>query len=146
MDVSHSNPVGEGRGSPRDAASRPTPPRPAAETTGPNVTVQVPKSGGPLPTSRTDKTHDRKKSEDERPESKERRVASDAVLAAIRMRADVNLATDVRIEVDLKAEAPRFLVVARESGEVLRVISEEDTKRILDEIPEAQGLMLDDRG
>lgn len=149
MDVGQNHPVGDGRGSPRDPAPKPTAPRPTAETTGLNTTVQVPKNGGPSPSTRNERQKERRKSPDDESDPKDhkdRKVAADAVLAAIRMRADVNLATDVRIEVDLQDTEPKFLVVSRETGEVLRIISKEDTKKILHEVPEASGLLLDDRG
>lgn len=146
MDVARTNPVGEGRGSPREPAPNPTLPRPAADILGPNAAVQAPQNGGPTPTSRTEGRQDRDREASTEPEKKHRNEAAGAVLAAIRRRAEVNIATDLRIEVDLRHEEPRFLVVSRENGEVLRQISLEETKRILEEVPEAKGLLLDDRG
>lgn len=146
MDVARTNPVSEGRGSPRDPAAKPTLPRPAAEIAGPNATVQVQKSAGPTPTSRSEGRQDGDHEASGEPEPNKRRVATEAVLSAIRRRAEVNIATDLRIEVDLQHEEPRFLVVNRENGEVLRQITPEETKRILEHVPEAKGLLLDDRG
>lgn len=144
MDLQGVRPTDEGLHPLREQHGRPVPAKESRDAASGAASVQAPRSGGPLASGRPEAApkHDGMPTDEEQTQH-DRQAKLNDLMAALQRHATASTSTALRIEVDPITKEPSFFVVDRETGEVLRQIPEDETKRLLAEVPNARGLLLD---